>query len=195
MVDDPHSFFWRHSMIRHLAEAKKHPNIDANDSRAGAKWKQSSAKWRQQLDMSKSYRPWTGRDDFEGKGIPHTPRILDLLDCVTAQKCKHVAKDASSIKTAMEGVFVDISQSHDRKCFSTTQGVLPTMTTGTMLYSFSRDSVVTPLEMFLLQGHGRQTTIPDKMTDSDLRRLSGEGMAVPSLAAVIWSIHMTKQFP
>ena len=37
--------------------------------------------------------------------------------------------------------------------------------------------------------------VPESVKDDQLRCLAGEGMALPCLASIIWSLYLTKGFP
>lgn len=161
----------------------------------GTKWRQRSAAIRESLLISPTYSPWTRRNEFQGLGIPHTQRVLDLLNVVTAERLYSLeipfsARD-SQIEEAMAESFVDVSQSHDRRPCSHQHGCLPTVTTSTLLYSFSKDSVVLPQELFMLHGFPRHMAIPPGMTQSNFRSMVGNGMCAPSLAQSLGALFVS----
>ena len=154
-------------------------------------WQQQPCKWRHELGMSPNSKPWTGRETFHGTGLMHSARVLDLLDCVAAAR-KAVTKQPL-ILDAVDGCMVDVSQSHNRRSFSHGE-MARCLTTSTELYSYSRDSALTAMEYFYLQGHGDWTKDAD-LACRKLRSLAGEGMALPCLGQVLWSLWLTKGFP
>lgn len=159
----------------------------------GAQWKTHSSTWRDSLDVSTSYRPWTS-SRVELKAVPATDRVKDLMDCVVADKGRKDGKGLSAKAACQEvkikDVILDISQSHQRPTFTDNAGVLPTMTTGSHYYSFRADSMLASIEHLMLQGHPRSVTIPESLKPADVRALAGEGMALPSLATAIWAWFM-----
>ena len=70
-----------------------------------------------------------------------------------------------------------------------------TQTTSSVLYSFNTDSVLVGKEMLLLQGQSSKLQIPEHTKDHVLRELAGEGMSVPCIGLVLWSLFLTAQFP
>ena len=135
--------------------------------------------------------PWTSRKAFKGAGMNAqammTERVKDLLDCVTLQRLKTQTRLRSqSLEDFMKGTYVDISQSHVRKSFSSPGNPAPTITTSTILYSFDLDSVILPTELFRWHGYPRTLKMPDRM--EDVKSLVGNGMAAPCLAQCIVSL-------
>ena len=158
-----------------------------------SRWKASSAKWRSKLEVPPSFKPWTERSDFKAVGVGVTERVADLLDCVCTEKL--VKTKATCTKTGagnsrqinlqelMSGTFVDVSQSHERKCFSLGHDQIPTITTSTILHSFSHDSVVHPSELFLWHGFPRTLAMPPSMTC--MKSMIGNSMCAPCLGQAI----------
>jgi hypothetical protein len=64
-----------------------------------------------------------------------------------------------------------------------------------MIYAFSRDSLLVPLEHMLLQGHKRTISIPDQMSGKQVKELAGEGMSLPWLALIIWCLVLVNRLP
>lgn len=157
------------------------------------KWFQESGTIREKLKVSQKFSPWTSRGSFRGEGLPKTKRVLDLVDIVAIQKLEK-EKTWENTKRALQDCYLDVSQSHSRRVTTLENGITPTATTSTDLYSYGMDRMVTPFEVFLLHGQNEDVLIPSNMSYNDLRRLSGEGMAVYSIASVIWSVFLTKQF-
>ena len=140
--------------------------------------------------MGAEAKPWTGRDAFLGTGLVQSARVMDLLDCVAAQKMKD--RGTRKVLDAVDGVLVDTSQSHNRKPYSAS--VARCLTTSSNIYSFSRDSMLVGLEYFALQGHGEWTQ-DGGLSTRKLRALAGEGIGLPCLAQVIYVLWVLKGFP
>ena len=100
------------------------------------------------------WKPWTGRPEFKGRGLPKLARVLDVLDClaihVLSQKQKASTDDLQDL---MRGMYVDVSQGLLRHAHTSSQGVNRALTTSAIVYSYDRDSVLTGRE--LLQLHGQ----------------------------------------
>ena len=176
----------------------------AKNSRVGdGKWKEQSGAWRQDMDVGANVKPWTSQPNFEGIGVKHTDRSLELMDLVALQtvlgsQCRNPIQKALRhpqwMKDQLGKVFVDLSQNPVRRCF-TKRGKTPCLTTSSMIYAFSRDSLLVPLEHMLLQGHKRTISIPDQMSGKQVRELAGEGMSLPCLALIIWCLVMVNRLP
>ena len=95
----------------------------------------------------------------------------------------------------MCGKFMDVSQSLRRHSHTNNAGFNHAFTTSSMLYSFDRDSVLSGKDMLVLHGQPKDMVFPPDVPDSSLRELAGEGMAIPCLASVIWSLYLVRQFP
>lgn len=104
-------------------------------------------------------------------------------------------ENTSHIVEHMQNKYIDVSQSLSRHCHTNRAGINRAFTTSTLLYSYSRDSVITGKEMLMIHGHNSGFVIPETVSESSAKDLAGEGMAVPCLSSVIWAIHMAKQFP
>lgn len=96
----------------------------------------------------------------------------------------------AELEAALKGMFLDVSQSLHRKAY-TQGGVNRCLTTSSLLYSYEHDRIVTPLEMLYFQGYPRTLKIPMSLSPSELKDLAGEGMTLPCLAMVMWSIWTT----
>ena len=175
------------------------PDVPAADL---MKWEQQSVKWRSELQISQSFRPWTSRRTFSGLGLSRTKRSLDLLDCSWVEACKRrkisvQTHSSSFMKEALaqqvhHGLVVDVSQNPVRKPMSDKQGVLRTLTTSSTLYSFEHDRVLHPIEHMFLQGYPKDVSVPHTLSVQDLRKLAGEAICLPCLASIVWSIHLMR---
>ena len=133
-------------------------------------------------------------------GLPASERVLDVLDCYVAAELKENSGRADEcarvdVRAVMDGKFIDVSQGVKRGTHTNKSGFVRTFTTSTVLYDFSRDCVLTGYEMLLLHGFPRDFVIPPEIPETEVRKVAGEGMSIPSLAAVIWCLYLTRQFP
>ena len=174
---------------------------DAEDSDlASRRWKVDSKAFRSSLGVSENYKPWTSRRSFLGVGLPASERVLDVLDCYVAAELQENSGRADEcarvdVRAVMDGKFIDVSQGVKRGTHTNKSGFVRTFTTSTVLYDFSRDCVLTGYEMLLLHGFPRDFVIPPEIPETEVRKVAGEGMSIPSLAAVIWCLYLTRQFP
>ena len=165
-------------------------------------WQKQSAAWRADLEITKEFHPWTSRKHFQGTGFSHTKRSLDLLDCAWVQACKRkkitvgTHKNCFMKEAIKQGVHsdlvVDISQNHVRKPLSDSSGFLRTICTSSLLYHFSADRLLHPLEHFFLQGYSDQLVLPQSLSVRDLRSMAGEAICLPCLGSIVWCLHMTR---
>ena len=109
------------------------------------------------------------------------------MDCVVIDKMVNSNVPLSEAIKSMDGTFLDFSQSHSRRCF--TQGnVNKCLTTSSTIYSYGKDRMVLPCEMMAFQGYPKTLRFPLHATPADVRDFAGEGMTLPCLATVLWSI-------
>ena len=165
-------------------------------------WQKESRIFRQSLGLDVDAKPWTGRSKFQGTGLSKTSRVLDLLDCFAASRiAQHNGAQGKGFKISevalaklMKNQYIDVSQSLNRHAHTNAFGINHALTTSSVLYSYGLDRVLTGKEHMFLHGHPKDTFFSD-MSQSVLRELAGEGMALPSLAAVIWCLFVCKRFP
>ena len=158
--------------------------------KAFRKWKADSITFRNKMNVSPTFAPWTGRESFKAKGIRLTPRTTDIIDCCAIQFMKSNNVAAKDLPTAMKGVFLDISQSLQRKAY-TANGLNRCLTTSSCIYSFEHDRLVTPLETLFFQGFPKSLKIPMGISAGDIKDMAGEGMTLPCLATVMWGLWNT----
>ena len=139
---------------------------------------------RAKLGISGKFSPWTGRPEFVGEGIPHTPRVLDLLDVAASERL--------SSGQGFNAFYCDCSQSHSRAVWTRASGANPTFTTSTLLYAFHADRIVLPWEMCLMHGFPASARIPASVSQGDFKRLIGNGMSCPCVAVLLWGLHVAR---
>lgn len=159
-------------------------------------WESQSAEWKTQLGFPVESRFYTKSKHFFGAGLNGcSKRVFDLVDCVALDTCKRQKTTLKDAPKALEETLLDFSQNHVRRPFSNREGVARTLTTSSQLFSFGLNRVCAPLEHLLLQGYQQDTVIPTSMTPTDVKHMAGEGIALPVLGMVVWSVFLTKGFP
>ena len=160
----------------------------------GASWMVQAAKKREALGLPKSIRPWSS--DMRATGLSCTERVATILDLAAATHLKPQEWELpTAAKQAMlRHVYCDVSQNPARLGVTNQEGVSHALTTGVQLYSFARDGVVLPLELLMIQGHRRDFSVPEHVSSQQVRALAGEGICLPCLGIILWSIHLAKGF-
>ncbi|CAE7260889.1 unnamed protein product [Symbiodinium sp. CCMP2592] len=159
----------------------------AASSDSAKTWHNQSVAWRDRLEVSRNYGPWTQSPHTQLQGLPKSDRVKDLVDLVALEKTRGTKRSWQQMQNALHGHFVDVSQSHQRCKCSNTGGFMPTMTTGSIYYSYEADMVLCAREHMMLQGHDNTFRVPVGMAPRQLRSMAGNGMSLPSLATMIWS--------
>ena len=158
-------------------------------------WQTQIAAWRDSLGISAKCNLFEGLMTI--KGMPVLTRRVDaILNLVTAEKCKTLKlKTTKTILKKLKDVIVDVSQNPARRNFTNEKGFVHTMCTSANMVHMGLQRVVLPREMLWLQGHNMRTTIvPKKMSQQDIRKLAGEGIATPCLGVCLWGLCVLKGF-
>ena len=162
------------------------------------KWRHQIIQWRDQLGVSDTYLPFT-KLGMEIRGMGKlTPRVSAILNMVVAEKVKSskLRKETkAAVKKTIAKTVVDVSQNPSRKTFTNKDGFMRTMTSSSKLVHLGRGSILLPREMLWLQGHNQNCHMPEHVSMDQIRKLAGEGMALPCLAVCIWSQFLTCGFP
>ena len=169
---------WHDRLFQTSEVSRRAEKADHSRDEAAGKWKLHSRSCRAKLGLSDAFSAWTERESFAGEGLQLTPRIRDVLD-LTAAKALNRAGPGKGLKD----IYVDVSQSLDRNCFSNAAGIVPCFTSSTELYSYGQDRVILPEEMLAMHGFGT-VTVPDSVDIRDLKRMAGTGMSLPCLGTV-----------
>ena len=98
-------------------------------------------------------------------------------------------------KELLKEVYCDVSQNPMYRAFTNNKNIAPCLCKSTSLYSFGQDRFLLPFEHLLLQGHRRSLEIPSAIRSNQLSHLAGEGMCLPCLGLVVWSLYLTKGLP
>jgi hypothetical protein len=100
--------------------------------------------------------------------------------------------DRAAPKKAMKGgFFIDLSQCVSRKKWGTK---IHTLTQSTVLYEVGKDRLCTGSQHLSLQGMPSELSRAN-LTDSELRKLAGEGMFLPSVASVLLAVTLNPMAP
>ncbi|CAE7686341.1 unnamed protein product [Symbiodinium sp. CCMP2592] len=199
--------------IRELMMQPDHPQYEKNleilakqgakkdartrgDSGGFPAWKAQAVRWSEAIgvDVAK-HRVWTSRRDFVGRGVPQNERVQTMLDLVCLQKWSEHPNRGYLRDVVwpdlMCNVFLDWSQNPARRAYSGKNGEMRCLTTSSQLYSFEADRALFPIEYMRLQGWGFDIAIPEQCAGK-MRELSGQGMSLPCLGAVIWAVYLLK---
>ena len=146
------------------------------------RWLQTSEAVRTKHNVPKATKPWTSKPNVQLRGVPGTPRVLDVLDTVWAIATQQAPRAASTGKIA-QGLWVDLSQDVQRQpvtAHARGKG-LHGMATSSIFYSYSADAVLSGKAHLQLLGHPL-SRMRRRFTESQLRHLAGEGCSVPHAA-------------
>ena len=163
------------------------------------------AEWEEESGIPSGLALWTGRTAFKGTQLPRTERVLSIVDTVCAQKIKDARIPLSlikeeSISKIMANCVVDISQNPCRRAFSKpapdSTNILPCLTSSSRLYAYGVDRMLYGAEHFALQGWDKNNVVaPAGVSEIKLAEMAGQGMFVPSIGSILWSVYCVKQFP
>ena len=182
-------------MVVSFSSLAKESRVSQTDEKTFL-WQKESSEMRSSLGVGQNIRPWTSRHCFKGEGLKLTPRVLECIDLCVIQKCREQNEPLDGdLDKVMAGCYIDVSQSASRRYFTNKDGGNRALTTGSKVYSFSRDSVLVGRELLLLHGQPRSLNLPSDVPESHVVHLAGEGTALPCLAAVLWSLYLVRQFP
>jgi hypothetical protein len=87
---------------------------------------------------------------------------------------------------------VDISQCVSRRWWSS--GAL-LVHTGSKMYDFEHDQLLTPLANCSLQGMPTPDLDFGSLSSTDIRDLAGEAMFLPNLATILWAVYANEHAP
>ena len=96
---------------------------------------------------------------------------------------------AAEVAEHLGHVVADLSQSHSRRPYNRGP-VLRTLTTSSDLWAFAQQRFLSAREHLLLQGYSPAVTIPEEVSERDLKQIAGECIALPPLAVVLWSVFL-----
>ncbi len=151
-------------------------------------WSAQLADWLDELSIPRTEpSPWSSQCGQSTCDLAQ--RVKSMLDAVVWTKLGLKAKTMSweEKRQALVHVYCDVSQNPLRKPHTNAKGIMGTMTTSSLFYSFSRDDFVLPFEMLLWHGHSRALTIPSSVKASSVKALAGEGMSLCCLGTALWS--------
>ena len=145
---------------------------------SGCKWQQSHAKLRESLGLCEQDR-WSRQHGRHG--LPYGERVSDTIDLAWQQ---HVALSRRNGEPSPSlQLVLDTSQSSYRSAVAPT---FRSIVCNSTFFAFARNRMVHPREHMRILGWPEEY-IPD-CSASQLRDLSGESMAMPSIAGIFASV-------
>ena len=149
---------------------------------------------RAELNVPKGYNPWS-KMNLQIQGLNCTARVSALLNLMTATVLKGQVKSKKETLQLMGNMVIDISQNPCRRCWTPPSGTNHTLCTSSWPLHMGKLRAVLPAELFAWQGHNiMRTKFPKGMTNKKIKTLAGEGMFLPSLGTVIFSLLLTGSF-
>ena len=122
----------------------------------------------------------------------HNLRVSAILNLTIAERIHDLKfKSRTAVQQCLQNVIVDVSQNPDRSAFTPCSGVNHTLTTSSQLVHLGQLRTVLPSEYMFFQGHNRcSVKFPDSSVASSrtIRTLAGEGMLLPCLGVIVWSL-------
>ena len=145
------------------------------------------------LKIKEGFAPLTGSRCFRGSGMTFTDRVRDLVDCAYADRCRKLSlplKEVAANKRNPDrsDMLIDVSQSHARRPFTGIGSDVRCLTTSSQRFWVGEDRVLCPKEHLMLQGYSQCCRIPSSMSAAHVKSAAGEGIALPPLGLVIWTL-------
>lgn len=163
----------------------------------GSAWKKQAVEWRDRLEITKDFNPLSRElGKWRLCGLQSNDRVTSILNLVACEKTKGVKRTIAKIKSSTRKTIVDVSQNPSRKAFTGKSGVNHTLCSSTIQVHMGLQRQITPREMMFQQGHSPvRTVFPKSMPMTSLRKLAGQGMALPCVGTCLWSMFLAKGFP
>lgn len=150
---------------------------------------QHSRDFRNKVGLEPESRPWSIKPAVALRGVPvHNPRMVDVID--VAYGMAKLALPAATERDLTAALVVDFSQSLKFKPWSRQA---PCFSTSTRLYMFERDRVMVQSEVFRILGFADIDL--SGLSETNLRDLSGDAMAIYSAVQVVASVALVLPFP
>ena len=185
----------------------KHPPVERQqdskskktslDPSPGTAWKKQVTEWRDKLEITPDFNPLGSLSSWKLCGLEKNARVTAILNLVACEKSKGVKRTVAKVKKATEKTIVDISQNPVRKAFTNSKtGIHHTLCSSTIQVHMGLRRIISPREMMYEQGHSPvKTAFPTSMPLTSLKKLAGQGMALPCVGSCLWSMFLTKGFP
>lgn len=162
-------------------------------------WVAQIAGIRQELALPPNYRCWTPY--MTGTAVPENSRVRETIDVFAFKALLRLGADRHHIfrmsfqekKDLLKDSYIDISQSPNYCRVCVTGMNMGCLATSSSIYSYGRDRMLVAQEHMLLQGHRRAFRLP--AAPSRVRKLAGEGMCLPCLATIVWSMYLVRGLP
>ena len=161
---------------------------------SSARWESQLVAWRDRLGVSDTYQPLASWKGWQLCGLEKSKRVMGILNMVVCEKMKGMRRTKANVKKVTRELLVDISQNPCRNRFTTDEGLNGTLCSSTVQVHVGRRRLVTPREMLFEQGHPKTLSIPEGVSQATVKRLAGQGMALPSLATCLWCQYLLKAY-
>ena len=169
------------------ARIRMREDTDEREGKKWCRWEATSAKCRANAGFSATYSPWTKRQDVKLIGVPRLPRHLDLIDYRWGLRLQR--NPTSSSEELRTGCWANVLQLMQRS-----DGMGPTcLTTGAMFYSYEHDCLLDGEDFLRLQGAPLNSG--GNVSSTQLRIMGGEAFHSGSIAAVVYSLYLSKDAP
>ena len=170
-------------------------SAENQDPEEEAAWKSQVRAWRKSLGVGTAVKPLDAMR-LQIRGLPNmNDRIRALLNMVILHHGMDGPQDHLSLKASVKGIIVDVSQNPGRRPFTNKDGLHRTLTTSSLQVHLGKRRIVTPREMMFQQGYPTSMIVPEGMSQAALKKLAGEGMALPCLGLCLWCVFLLKGFP
>ena len=162
----------------------------------GTSWVKQAQMWAEDLSVSAQTKAWTGRQDFIGHGLPNLPRVHAVVNLTAVQKVRdagaplHCLQDSQKHRLELKKTILDFSQNPNRKAHS--KKCLRCLCSSTQLFRYDQDRTLFASEYLRLQGWGLDIAAPE---GCKIREMACQGMALPCLGTVVWSLFLLKGLP
>ena len=169
--------------------------MEAGDRRSkpserGIAWRRKAAETRDKLGLPLSARPWTGLPGVQLRGI-RTDRCREVIDLCWALARKQ--RPHASLRELRElDLWAAVNNEVDRLPLS--RGA-PTITSGSQLYSYKMDTVISAQAQLQLMGWPRHVGPAESFSEGEVQDLVGNSFSVPVIAHVCYAIYLCPLSP
>jgi hypothetical protein len=147
-----------------------------------ATWAAHSVHMRDKLHMPADHKPWTGELHAELRGVPVSDRQREVLDIAWFSAMHAKENKGKDRKELAANLWATPSASVQRKPWGKQPG---TLTSGSEIYSFAADSVLSGMSNLRLMGHAEAEGPIGVFSETELRDLAGSGVSVPLYSQIL----------
>lgn len=157
-------------------------------------WSVQVAEMKGKLGVSPMYEPVRCFKKWHLPGLEKNERIKAILNMAVCEKMKDMKKCASNVKKVSRELLVDVSQNPARARMTNASGLNFTLCTSTVAVHMGLQRLVVPREYLYLQGFPKTICLPDAVPLASIKKMAGEGMALPSLGLCVWCQYLLKGY-